>query len=73
MSKKFVSVLMGSDSDLSTVQSTLATLNALAVPFEVKITSAHRTPDDTRRYVLDADDRGCTVFIASAGLAAHLA
>ena len=48
MSKKFISVLMGSDSDLSTVQSTLDTLNALAIPFEVKITSAHRTPDDTR-------------------------
>jgi 5-(carboxyamino)imidazole ribonucleotide mutase len=73
MSKKFVSVLMGSDSDLSTVQSTLDTLSALAIPFEVKITSAHRTPDDTRRYVRDAEERGCTVFVAAAGLAAHLA
>ena len=73
MSKKFVSVLMGSDSDLSTVQSTLDTLNNLAIPFEVKITSAHRTPDDTRRYVRDAEERGCTVFVAAAGLAAHLA
>ena len=73
MSKKFISVLMGSDSDLSTVQATLDTLNALAIPFEVKITSAHRTPDDTRRYVRDAEERGCTVFVAAAGLAAHLA
>ena len=73
MNKKFVSVLMGSDSDLSTVQSTLDTLNALAIPFEVKITSAHRTPNDTRRYVRDAEERGCSVFIAAAGLAAHLA
>ena len=73
MSKKFVSVLMGSDSDLSTVQSTLDTLSALAIPFEVKITSAHRTPDDTRCYVRDAEERGCTVFVAAAGLAAHLA
>ena len=73
MSKRFISVLMGSDSDLSTVQSTLDTLNTLAIPFEVKITSAHRTPDDTRRYVRDAEERGCTVFIAAAGLAAHLA
>ena len=64
---------MGSDSDLSTVQSTLDTLSALAIPFEVKITSAHRTPDDTRRYVRDAEERGCTVFVAAAGLAAHLA
>ena len=73
MSEKFISVLMGSDSDLSTVQSTLDTLSALAIPFEVKITSAHRTPDDTRRYVRDAEERGCTVFVAAAGLAAHLA
>jgi len=73
MSKKFISVLMGSDSDLSTVQSTLDTLNTLEIPFEVKITSAHRTPDDTRRYVHDAEERGCTVFVAAAGLAAHLA
>ena len=64
---------MGSDSDLSTVQSTLDTLSALAIPFEVKITSAHRTPDDTRRYVRDAEERGCTVFVAAAGLSAHLA
>ena len=64
---------MGSDSDLSTVQSTLDTLTALAIPFEVKITSAHRTPDDTRRYVSDAEERGCGVFVAAAGLAAHLA
>ena len=64
---------MGSDSDLSTVQSTLDTLSALAIPFEVKITSAHRTPDDTRRYERDAEERGCTVFVAAAGLAAHLA
>ena len=73
MSNKFISVLMGSDSDLSTVQTTLDTLNALAIPFEVKITSAHRTPDDTRRYVFDAEERGCAVFVAAAGLAAHLA
>ena len=64
---------MGSDSDLSTVQATLDTLNALAIPFQVKITSAHRTPDDTRRYVRDAEERRCTVFVAAAGLAAHLA
>ena len=64
---------MGSDSDLSTVQSTLDTLSALAIPFEVKITSAHRTPDDTRRYVRDAEEIVCTVFVAAAGRAAHLA
>jgi 5-(carboxyamino)imidazole ribonucleotide mutase len=45
----------------------------LELPFEVQITSAHRTPEATARYVKEADARGCGVFIAAAGLAAHLA
>ncbi|EGV49983.1 5-(carboxyamino)imidazole ribonucleotide mutase [Candidatus Endoriftia persephone] len=73
MNKPFVAVLMGSDSDLPVMQSTLDVLRALAIPYEVKITSAHRTPDTTHTYVKDADQRGCAVFIAAAGLAAHLA
>lgn len=73
MTEKFVAVLMGSDSDLDTMQSTLDTLDKLAVRWEVKITSAHRTPEATHAYVHDADERGCAVFIAAAGLAAHLA
>lgn len=73
MNNSFVAVLMGSDSDLPIMQATLDTLERLKVPWEVKITSAHRTPDATHRYVRDADNRGCAVFIAAAGLAAHLA
>ncbi len=73
MSKPFVAVLMGSDSDLPVMQSTLDVLRSLEIPFEVKITSAHRTPDATHSYVKNADERGCSVFIAAAGLAAHLA
>ena len=73
MNRHFVAVLMGSDSDLATMQSTLDTLTSLGIPWEVKITSAHRTPDATHEYVKDADKRGCAVFIAAAGLAAHLA
>lgn len=69
----FVAVLMGSDSDLPTMETTAAVLKKLGVPFEMKITSAHRTPDATHAYVKDADARGCAVFIAAAGLAAHLA
>lgn len=69
----FVAVLMGSDSDLPLMQTTLDTLKKLAVPYEVKITSAHRTPTATKEYVADAEARGCGVFIAAAGLAAHLA
>jgi len=73
MTKAFVAVLMGSDSDLPTMQSCIDVLKKLQIPLEVKITSAHRTPDETHRYVKDADSRGCCVFIAAAGLAAHLA
>jgi len=73
MAKPFVAILMGSDSDLPVVQATLDTLGALGVPYEVKITSAHRTPAATHAYVKDADGRGCAVFICAAGLAAHLA
>lgn len=73
MSKAFVAVLMGSDSDLPVMQNTLDVLKSLGIPSEVKITSAHRTPDATHHYVKDADQRGCQVFIAAAGLAAHLA
>lgn len=73
MSTPFVAILMGSDSDLPVMQTTLDTLDSLQVPYEVKITSAHRTPDATHHYVSNADHRGCAVFVAAAGLAAHLA
>lgn len=73
MSKPFVAILMGSDSDLPVVQATIDVLKSLEVPIEVKITSAHRTPAATHAYVKDADQRGCGVFICAAGLAAHLA
>jgi len=73
MSKTFVAVLMGSDSDLPVMQNTLETLRKLQIPFEVRVTSAHRTPKETHDYVSEADQRGCAVFICAAGLAAHLA
>jgi 5-(carboxyamino)imidazole ribonucleotide mutase len=73
MSQPFVAVLMGSDSDLPVLESTLDVLDRLGIACEVKITSAHRTPAATHTYVKDADARGCRVFIAAAGLAAHLA
>jgi len=69
----FVAVLMGSDSDLPVMQSTLDVLQLFGIKTEVKITSAHRTPERTHAYIKDADTRGCAVFIAAAGLAAHLA
>ena len=73
MRKSFVAVLMGSDSDLPTMQETLNVLDKFGIPAELRVTSAHRTPDATHQYVRDAEKRGCEVFIAAAGLAAHLA
>ena len=73
MTRPFVAVLMGSDSDLPVMKVTLETLATFGVPYEVRISSAHRTPAATAEYVADADQRGCAVFIAAAGLAAHLA
>ena len=64
---------MGSDSDLPVMRATLEVLDKFSIPKEVKITSAHRTPEVTRAYIIDAEARGCAVFIAAAGLAAHLA
>ncbi len=73
MSKPFVAIVMGSDSDLPVMEASFAVLRSFGVPFEARITSAHRTPEVTKEFVQDADQRGCAVFIAAAGMAAHLA
>jgi len=73
MSKPFVAILMGSDSDLDTMQVCIDTLDKFGIGREVNVLSAHRTPAAAHAYVQDADQRGCAVFIAAAGMAAHLA
>lgn len=73
MSKPFVAIVMGSDSDLPVMEACFEVLRSLDIPFEARITSAHRTPQITKDFVEDADERGCAVFIAAAGMAAHLA
>jgi 5-(carboxyamino)imidazole ribonucleotide mutase len=73
MTKPFVAILMGSDSDLPIMRSSMDMFKQLDIPFEVKITSAHRTPERTVEYVTKAPARGCSVFICAAGLSAHLA
>ncbi len=73
MSKPFVAIVMGSDSDLPVMEASFAVLRAFGVLFEARITSAHRTPEATKTYVQAAEQRGCAVFIAAAGMAAHLA
>ena len=73
MSKPFVAIVMGSDSDLPVMEASFDVLRSFGITFEARITSAHRTPEVTKDYVKDAEQRGCAVFIAAAGMAAHLA
>ncbi len=73
MNKPFVAVLMGSTSDLPTMQACFDQLAEFDIRFEANVLSAHRTPNETIAYVKDAEKRGCQVFIAAAGMAAHLA
>jgi 5-(carboxyamino)imidazole ribonucleotide mutase len=68
-----VGILMGSDSDLPTMQEAVTILQDFAVPLEVRICSAHRTPDRLARYAREVEGRGLRVLIAGAGGAAHLA
>ena len=64
---------MGSNSDWPVVKKTTLVLDKFGIEFEVRVTSAHRTPHQTAAFVEDAVARGCSVFICAAGLAAHLA
>ena len=73
MSKPFVAIVMGSDSDLPVMEASFDVLKKFGIPFEARVTSAHRTPEVTKNFVQDAEERGCKVFIAAAGMAAHLA
>lgn len=68
-----VAVLMGSKSDWEVMQHAPQTLERLGIRHETRVLSAHRTPDALEEYVRDAESRGCRVFVAAAGGAAHLA
>jgi len=67
-----IGVIMGSQSDWETMQHCVETLETLAVPHEVRIVSAHRTPDRMAEYAKQAEARGLMAIIAGAGGAAHL-
>ena len=73
MPKPLVGVIMGSRSDWETMRHTVEILEALGVPHEVKVVSAHRTPDLAFQYAAEAEGRGIEVIVAGAGGAAHLA
>ena len=73
MSKPLVGIVMGSDSDFIIMEETSKVLEQFNVPHEVLVTSAHRSPERTRKYVQGAKRRGIQVLIAGAGGAAHLA
>ena len=70
--KPLVGLIMGSRSDWETLQATAATLDKLGIPHEVRVVSAHRTPDLLYEYASSAVGRGLEVIIAGAGGAAHL-
>ena len=72
MTNALVGVIMGSDSDLAVMQPAVDALEEFGVPFEVRVVSAHRTPDVLYEYASTAADRGLGVIIAGAGGAAHL-
>ncbi|MFS8641176.1 MAG: 5-(carboxyamino)imidazole ribonucleotide mutase [Symbiobacteriaceae bacterium] len=67
-----VGIIMGSRSDLETMQEAAAVLEELGIPYEMKVVSAHRTPDAMFAYAEEAAARGLKVIIAGAGGAAHL-
>jgi len=69
----FVSIIMGSKSDYEIMKNCANTLEQFNVPYELIISSAHRSPQRTKTYIKEAEDKGAKVFIAAAGMAAHLA
>ncbi|MEY4546373.1 MAG: hypothetical protein RL685_2568 [Pseudomonadota bacterium] len=71
--KTLVAVVMGSKSDWEVMQNTSSTLSELGIEHEVRVSSAHRTPDATIEYASKLQERGLEVVIAAAGGAAHLA
>jgi phosphoribosylaminoimidazole carboxylase PurE protein len=71
--KPLIGVVMGSKSDADVMKGCLEQLEELRIPYEVKVISAHRTPDQTREFAERATERGLEVIIAGAGWSAHLA
>lgn len=71
--KPVVGILMGSDSDLPVMEEAAKALKGFSIPYEITVSSAHRTPKRTSDYAKSAERRGIKIIIAGAGSAAHLA
>jgi phosphoribosylaminoimidazole carboxylase PurE protein len=71
--KPLIGIIMGSDSDLPTMQEAVKVLKQFEIPYEIGVYSAHRSPHRTNEYVRSARDRGLKLIIAGAGSSAHLA
>ncbi len=70
---EFVAIVIGSKSDYAVMKECVSVLEKFDVPYEIIISSAHRSPERTKKYVLEAEHRGAQLFVAAAGMAAHLA
>ncbi len=70
--KPLVAIIMGSGSDLPIMEEAAQILKEFGIPYEITISSAHRSPERTIEYVQQAPERGIEIFIAGAGGAAHL-
>lgn len=69
----FVSIIIGSKSDYNVMKTCVDTFETFGVAYEIIISSAHRSPERTKAYIKEAESKGSQVFIAAAGMAAHLA
>jgi len=70
--RPWVLIIMGSDSDAETMSQAAAALDEAGVPYTMTVASAHRSPERTKQIINDSERDGCQVFIAGAGMAAHL-
>src|SRR5436190_13991692 len=70
--KPWILIIMGSDSDAEVMSQAAAALDDVGVPYEMTVASAHRSPERTQRVIAEAEKNGAAVFIAGAGMAAHL-
>jgi len=70
---KFVSIVIAAKSDYSIMKECVATFIKFGVPYELIVSSAHKSPERTKNYIKEAEEKGAQVFITAAGMAAHLA